>query len=264
MSSLNRVRASARSILAVAKHSVYMSPVGDILKEMIDSLEDQSVETTSEHIYYLAEQVHSWFDEHTSYGPGAFLVTEAMPLRGTAEELYKFSVLARDLSVTEFIRDLLEVRKLASHDIRESIATHRPAKSTIFVGHGRNKLYHEVLTNLREMCPVASVKTFESYKIAGLQIASILDKAKVETTIAVMVATGEDAVDSGKRARQNVVHETGFFQGVLGFDRVAILQEEGIQWFSNNDGILVIPFPKDTIQGAMHELSKFIKSHNLC
>jgi len=61
--------------------------------------------------------------------------------------------------------------------------------------------------------------------------------------------TGEDEqADGAFRARQNVVHEAGLFQGTLGFERVAILLEEGVTPFSNLDGIQYIPFAPGRIR----------------
>jgi predicted nucleotide-binding protein len=52
------------------------------------------------------------------------------------------------------------------------------------------------------------------------------------SSIAFLVFTGEDeAGDGGVRARQNVVHEAGLFQGKLGFSKALMLLEEGTEEF---------------------------------
>jgi predicted nucleotide-binding protein len=50
------------------------------------------------------------------------------------------------------------------------------------------------------------------------------------------------------RARQNVVHETGLFQGRLGFSRAIVLVEEETELFSNLAGIRQIRFSKGKIK----------------
>lgn len=61
--------------------------------------------------------------------------------------------------------------------------------------------------------------------------------------------TGEDATSQGNiRARQNVVHEAGLFQGKLGFERAIVLLEEGVEEFSNIHGIVQIRFSKGKIR----------------
>ena len=44
------------------------------------------------------------------------------------------------------------------------------------------------------------------------------------------------------RARQNVVHEIGFFQGKYGRSRVVLLAEQGVEIFTNISGIVRIDF----------------------
>ena len=49
------------------------------------------------------------------------------------------------------------------------------------------------------------------------------------------------------RARQNVVHECGLFQGRLGFERAIMLVEKGVELGSNFDGIQQLRFSKRRI-----------------
>jgi predicted nucleotide-binding protein len=73
--------------------------------------------------------------------------------------------------------------------------------------------------------------------------------------IALLVMTGEDELQNGKlRARMNVVHEAGLFQGRLGFNRAIILLEEGCDQFSNVEGLGQIRFPKGNIKAAFEEV----------
>jgi predicted nucleotide-binding protein len=70
-----------------------------------------------------------------------------------------------------------------------------------------------------------------------------------KSSFAILVITGEDDTGAGKvRARQNVVHEAGLFQGKLGFQRAIVLLEEGVEEFSNMQGIEYIPFKKGAIK----------------
>ncbi len=74
---------------------------------------------------------------------------------------------------------------------------------------------------------------------------------KAVAGMALIVMTAEDEQpDGAKRARQNVIHEIGFFQGALGFERAIIVLEEGCEKFSNVDGIIYIGFPKGHVAAA--------------
>src|SRR5947207_4522834 len=53
-----------------------------------------------------------------------------------------------------------------------------------------------------------------------------------------LVMTGEDEQPDGKlRARENVIHEAGLFQGKLGFERAIVLLEDECEEFSNIHGL---------------------------
>ena len=67
--------------------------------------------------------------------------------------------------------------------------------------------------------------------------------------------TGEDSTPDGQvRARENVVHEIGLFQGRLGFRKAIVLLEEGCTEFSNIHGLTEIRFPKGNILAVSEKL----------
>ena len=88
---------------------------------------------------------------------------------------------------------------------------------------------------------------YETGARAGHTIRDILGAMSEEASFALLVLTGEDQADHGLRARQNVVHECGLFQGRLGFDRAILLVEEGVELASNFDGIQQLRFSKGRI-----------------
>jgi hypothetical protein len=61
--------------------------------------------------------------------------------------------------------------------------------------------------------------------------------------------TSEDRTEAGDaRARQNVIQELGWFQGVLGRGRTAMLVQRGIEMPSNLGGIVYLDFPGDDVE----------------
>ena len=83
-------------------------------------------------------------------------------------------------------------------------------------------------------------------------------------TIAFLVMTAEDAQADGKvRARENVVHEVGLFQGRLGFKRDIILLEDGCEEFSNIHGLGQILFPKENIGAKFEEVRAVLEREGL-
>ena len=98
----------------------------------------------------------------------------------------------------------------------------------------------------------------------GEQVVQVLERLLDSCTFAVLVVTGEDETSTGKfRARQNVVHEVGLFQGKLGFKKVALLEQEGAEGFSNIDGLQTIRFPGQRIEAAFPELERMMKREGL-
>lgn len=129
----------------------------------------------------------------------------------------------------------------------------------IFIGHGRSKSWEELRNHLQDKHGY-KVICFESGARAGHQIRDILDEMLDRSSLAFLVLTGEDETgEHVMRARQNVIHETGLFQGRLGFSRAIVLLEDGVEKFSNLAGIQYIPFAKDHINGTFGEVVAVIR-----
>jgi predicted nucleotide-binding protein len=93
------------------------------------------------------------------------------------------------------------------------------------------------------------VEAYEVGARAGHAVRDVLQDMLTNSSFALLVMTGEDETAEGQlRARQNVVHEIGLFQGKLGFGRAIVLLEEGVEPFSNIQGINQIRFTKDNIR----------------
>ena len=76
--------------------------------------------------------------------------------------------------------------------------------------------------------------------------------------------TGEDEQPGDRfRARENVVHEAGLFQGHLGFARAIILLEEGCDEFSNIAGLGQIRFPKNNIRAALQDVREVLEREGI-
>ncbi len=90
---------------------------------------------------------------------------------------------------------------------------------------------------------------------AGHTIRDILEEMLKSSSFAVLVMTGEDEGSDGeRRARQNVIHELGLFQGRLGFARAIVLLEDGTEEFSNLHGIQQIRFGRGNIKETFGEV----------
>jgi predicted nucleotide-binding protein len=185
----------------------------------------------------------------------------------------------------EYYYSLLQARQRVLAALREDFAEHpdfytekpKPAppepsqppadlvakRNKVFLGHGKNLLWSKVERWLEKDKGVL-VEAWESKSRAGEQVVQVLERLLDSCTFAVLVVIGEDATATNTlRARQNVVHEIGLFQGKLGFTKVALLQQEGTESFSNVDGLQAIRFPGDRIEAAFPELERMMKREGL-
>jgi len=124
----------------------------------------------------------------------------------------------------------------------------------VFVGHGRSALWRDLKDHLAEKHGYR-VEAYEVGARAGHTIRDILADMLGKSSFACLVLTAEDEMADGTmRARQNVIHETGLFQGRLGFNKAIVLLEDGTEEFSNIQGIQQIRFTKGSIKETFGEV----------
>lgn len=112
----------------------------------------------------------------------------------------------------------------------------------IFIGHGRSHDWRDLKDALQDHHGY-DVETFESRPRAGYTIPDVIEGMARGNALALMVLTAEDEqLDGSTRARENVVHEVGYFQGKLGSKRAILLMQEGVNEFSNIHGIVHVPY----------------------
>lgn len=114
----------------------------------------------------------------------------------------------------------------------------------MFIGHGRSPQWRELQHYLEKELGLVT-EEFNSEPVAGLSTQSRLDEMLKGSSMAFLVMTAEDNFSDGTmRARDNVIHEAGLFQGRLGWTKAIILLEYGCDEFSNLHGINHIKFGK--------------------
>ncbi|WP_144672880.1 TIR domain-containing protein [Arthrobacter sp. U41] len=124
----------------------------------------------------------------------------------------------------------------------------------VFMGHGRSLDWRDIKDHLRD----SHHYTIEAYEVgarAGHSIRDVLDSMLAASSFALLIMTGEDETSDGDaRARQNVVHEAGLFQGKLGFNRAIAVVENGVEVFSNLDGVQQIRYDKGNVKSTFGEI----------
>jgi predicted nucleotide-binding protein len=140
------------------------------------------------------------------------------------------------------------------------IAVDRPPL-TVFIGHGRNDQWRDLKDHLHEKHGYG-VTAYEIGSRAGHAIRDILEDMLRDSSFAILVLTGEDQTrDGALRARQNVVHEIGVFQGRLGFGRVLLLCEKKVELFTNIAGLQYVLFKRGQIRSTFGDVLAALHDH---
>jgi len=129
----------------------------------------------------------------------------------------------------------------------------------VFLGHGRSTEWRELKDFVSDRLGL-SWDEFNRVPIAGFSNIARLSEMLDNAGIAFLVLSAEDETkDGSERARQNVVHEAGLFQGRLGFSRAILLLEEGCEEFSNIHGLGQIRFPRGQISATLEEVRQVLE-----
>lgn len=144
--------------------------------------------------------------------------------------------------------------KAAKSSLIPTVPPAAEIKPVVFIGHGRSPMWRDLKDFLQDKHHI-KVISFESGARAGHGIRDILQEMVSASSFAILVLTAEDnQADGNTRARQNVIHEAGLFQGRLGFSKAILVVEEDVEVMSNVDGIWQIRFGKGNIRETYGEI----------
>lgn len=132
-------------------------------------------------------------------------------------------------------------------------------KKRVFISHGRSQEWYKIQAYLEKVLHIDTLELAQAPNL-GRSILQKLNEESDKCSVAVIVMTGEDiAADGEVRARENVMHEIGYFQGKYGLGNVVLLHEEGVNIPSNIHGLVYIPFPKDTAEATQGAITRELK-----
>ena len=129
----------------------------------------------------------------------------------------------------------------------------------IFLSHGRSTEWYKTQAFLERDLGHSTLELAQEPNL-GRTILQKLWEESQKCSVAIIVMTGDDLIDGDEiRARENVMHEIGFFQGLYGLNNIVLLHEEGTNIPSNIHGLVYIPFPKDTVEATFGAVSRELK-----
>lgn len=160
--------------------------------------------------------------------------------------------------------DWEEVPRTAVQIGRRSLILSPPTKKArVFIGHGHSSDWKELRDLLQDRLGL-DVEEFTRESTAGVSTQSRLQSMLDSCTFAFLIMTAEDATpDGGRKARDNVIHEIGLFQGRLGFERAVILLQDGCSEFSNITGLGQIRFEPGKLMAKSEEIRRVLEREGL-
>jgi len=163
------------------------------------------------------------------------------------------------MSVDPLINNLDYILELRSNmRIGEKVETSEK-KNRIFISHGRSKEWYKLQDHLERDLEKLTLELAQEPNL-GRTILQKLSEEAEKCSLAIVVMTGDDiTADNVIRARENVMHEIGYFQGLYGLNNIILLHEEGVNIPSNIHGLVYIPFPKDTIEATFGAIIRELK-----
>ena len=129
----------------------------------------------------------------------------------------------------------------------------------IFIGHGRSPLWRELKDFIAERLNLPWDE-FNREAVAGYTTSERLQTMMEQAGLAFLIMTAEEEdADAQLRARPNVIHEVGLFQGHLGLNRAIVLLEDGCAEFSNIIGLSQIRVPPGDISSGFEEVRRVLE-----
>ena len=232
----------------------FFAPIQLFVKKLAESDFTDKDELKDSIVY--AEKIEEFFKDYRSR-PGVVHIPPPQTSKNqtTVKRIFQLSQQIKNLSTNEVDNQISKLKP----------KTKKVSKGggKIFIGHGRSRLWARVQLFLQEDFKLETL-TFESESHTSESIVNILEGFLEESSFAILIMTAEDETAEGKiRARQNVIHEAGLFQGRLGFDKVVILKQSESEDFSNIAGLQYIPFSGDNIEQCFYELQRKLKKSGM-
>lgn len=233
---------------------------------------DNLIKELRDNVAKLEPQYLPRFFEQATFPPNASYGThDPRAIQGGIQAPPHVQIQSRFLSYLSYGRQLKELAKSIRYVVNYLQEVKRlqgpkmiNTKGPIFIGHGGKSHVWIELQRLLEKQIKVDTEEFNSVPTAGIPTQSRLMELLDKCPFAFLVMTAEDEQpDKTLRARENVIHEIGLFQGRYGFERAIILLEDGCQEFSNIHGLGQIRFPKGNVIAKSEEIRAVLKREGI-
>jgi hypothetical protein len=211
-----------------------------------------------------AQKIEDFWDSYRSgrSAPGVlyFPPVQTSNTERTADEIYSLVMKLNTLSDEQFSACFQTYSAPGKGILGDKESQARDSgQRLIFLGHGRSRLWARVKLYIENELHLTTLE-FESESRVGRSVVPVLREMLDKATFAILILTGEDETATGAhRARQNVIHEAGLFQGRLGFEKAILLKQNGVEDLSNLAGLQHIPFDGENVEQTFYDLQRVLR-----
>lgn len=258
MNKLEELRFNVEALFhAVKEDKKFFAAIYNFVEKLNTLLTDNIGHAKSKEVEFFAGKIEAFFKDYRPSGGGLYLPpSQTSQSDDLVKDIYHLTKELVKLSDYDF-----EKLKSPSTAAFNKIANSKSQK--VFIGHGKSKLWARLQVFINDELKIETV-SYESEPRVGESIVPVLNKMLDESTFAILILTAEDQTEEGtKRARQNVIHEAGLFQGRLGFDKAILLVQSGLEGFTNVDGLQYIPFSNENIEETFYQLQRTMKKKGI-
>jgi len=154
------------------------------------------------------------------------------------------------------IDQIFEIR--ANSELMMPLQSNGRGIDRVFISHGTSKEWLEVQQYLEKDIKIATLELAQQPNM-GRTVLEKLYQESCNCNSAVILMSGDDIDSDGTiKARENVLHEIGFFQGKYGLNRIILMHEEDVNIPSNIHGVVYTPFTKGNISASFALLQREI------
>ena len=201
------------------------------------------------------------FEFWANVGKGAIFGTETpfTRLKDLKDDMPEY------LRRLESIYERIEIIELDDHVAQDTEVKNvqKSMINKIFIGHGHAKYWMDLRDFLSTKLNLESVE-FNSVSTAGVSTTERLTDLLNECNFAFLIMSAENKqLDGSLKARDNVIHEVGLFQGKLGMKKAIIILEEGCERFSNIEGLTYIPFYNQDLSTCYEKIRDVLQREEL-
>lgn len=211
-------------------------------------------EDVAHHFWTVAQQLLVLQEAYPDlYGDFGDIKVAPLPFLNTSPERYHRE------QVLRLFRDLDRIFEIRANSELE-VPAGAVVSKRIFISHGRGYDWREVQAYIEKTIRMQTLELAQEIDGGRTIFAKLLEAAD-KCDSAVIVMTGDNLSAGGEvQARENVIHEIGYFQAKYGANRVILLHEEGVNIPSNMQGVIYAPFPKGLVSASFGVLVRELQA----